>query len=101
MTSLLIAVVLLLAQNGAGSATAGEPLVAGLEQICIGQLVQVEGGQGTGYAHGLRGFLAADRPVLGKHPVEEAAAHGLIEQAQCADVAIALGFHRQISLSPA
>ena len=64
----------------------GQPAVGSLQQAGIGELVEMERGEGARQA-GCRGrLLAADRLVLRGHPVVEPATRGLVQQAKRGEV---------------
>ena len=71
---------------GTRADASGQPAVGSLQQAGIGELVEVERGEGARQA-GRRGrLLAADRLVLLGHPVVEPAARGLVQQAKRGEV---------------
>ena len=76
---------------GAGPGAAGGALEADLDDAGVGQLVEVEGGDGAGDAERVGG-LVPGRPAvaLGQQPVE-VAPQGLVERGDAGDAVLEVG----------
>ena len=73
---------------GAGSAAAAAPVVAGLQQAVVDELVEVVGGQGPADAGGVGGLVAADGDAAFGHVPVEGAADGVAQAGQVGELLI-------------
>jgi len=73
---------------GARPLAAAAPVVAGLEQAVVDELVEVVGGQGAADAGGLGGLVAADGDAAVGHVAVEGAADGVAQAGQAGELLI-------------
>src|SRR5215216_6406003 len=76
---------------GARPAAAAAPVVAGLEQAVVDELVEVVGGQGPADAGGVGGVVAADGDAAVGHVPVEGAADGVTQAGQAGELLIDVG----------
>jgi hypothetical protein len=73
---------------GAGSAAAAAPVVAGLQQAVVDELVEVVCGQGPADAGGVGGLVPADGDAAFGHVSVEGAADGVAQAGQSGELLI-------------